>query len=68
MRTKIIIVRIGNKYGPEYETYLESKLTDYDPSVNNGNWQWNAGTGADPERFGGPRIFNPWIQSENIIW
>ncbi len=46
------------------EKYFARNLVDYDPAVNNGNWQWNAGTGADPERFGGPRIFNPWLQSE----
>jgi|TARA_Y100000310_G_scaffold335768_2_gene418610 hypothetical protein len=44
---KIIIVRIGNKYGPEYETYLESKLTDYEivwikePIQEDIWYQWN---------------------------
>jgi len=27
---KIIAVRIGNRYGPEYEQYLESKLPEYE--------------------------------------
>jgi hypothetical protein len=27
---KIFAVRIGDKYGPEYETYLEKKLSDYE--------------------------------------
>ena len=27
---KIFAVRIGDKYGPEYETYLEDKLSDYE--------------------------------------
>ena len=27
---KILAVRIGNKYGPEYETYLQNKLPEYD--------------------------------------
>lgn len=27
---KIVAVRIGNRYGPEYETYLESKLSEYE--------------------------------------
>ena len=27
---KIFCVRIGDKYGPEYETYLEEKLPEYD--------------------------------------
>ena len=25
----IVAVRIGEKYGPEYETYLENKLPEY---------------------------------------
>lgn len=44
---KIVAVRIGDRYGPEYETYLESKLPNYefiwvrepfDPRVQ---LQWN---------------------------
>jgi len=27
---KILAVRIGDKYGPQYEKYLESKLPNYD--------------------------------------
>lgn len=27
---KIICVRIGDRYGPEYEEYIENKLSDYD--------------------------------------
>ena len=27
---KILCVRIGDKYGPEYETYLESKLPEHE--------------------------------------
>ena len=27
---KIIAVRIGDRYGPEYETHLESKLPEYE--------------------------------------
>ena len=27
---KILAVRIGDKYGPEYEDYLEEKLSDYE--------------------------------------
>ena len=30
---KIFCVRIGDKYGPEYETYLKNKLTGYDLHV-----------------------------------
>jgi deoxyribodipyrimidine photo-lyase len=46
------------------EEYYASKLTDYDPSVNNGNWQWSAGSGADSQPYF--RIFNPWLQSERF--
>lgn len=44
------------------EQYFSTKLTDYDPGSNNGNWQWTASTGADSQPFF--RIFNPWMQSE----
>ena len=27
---KIIAVRIGDRYGPEYEKYLEEKLPEYE--------------------------------------
>jgi deoxyribodipyrimidine photo-lyase len=42
------------------ERYFASKLVDYDPCVNNGNWQWSASTGADSQPYF--RIFNPWLQ------
>lgn len=45
------------------EKYYASKLTDYDPSINNGNWQWVAGTGVDTKPYE-QRIFNPWSQSK----
>lgn len=48
------------------ERYFAQKLIDYDPCVNNGNWQWSAGVGADPEKYGKPRIFNPWLQSKKF--
>jgi deoxyribodipyrimidine photo-lyase len=41
------------------ELYFASKLVDYDPAQNVGNWQWNASTGIDRFRFG-IRIFNPF--------
>ena len=44
------------------ERYFASKLVDYDPCVNNGNWQWSASTGADSQPFF--RIFNPWLQQK----
>lgn len=40
------------------ERYFASKLIDYDPSVNNGNWQWIASVGTD-YIF---RVFDPWKQ------
>lgn len=42
------------------EKYFAQRLIDYDPAVNNGNWQWVAGTGADAAPYF--RIFNPWTQ------
>lgn len=44
------------------EKYFASKLVDYDPSSNNGNWQWINGVGSD--NVGYLRIFNPFTQSE----
>ena len=46
----------------EGEKYFASKLTDYDPASNNGNWQWCSSSGADSQPFF--RIFNPWRQTE----
>jgi deoxyribodipyrimidine photo-lyase len=42
------------------ERYFAEKLVDYDPSINNGNWQWAASTGCDAQPYF--RIFNPWLQ------
>jgi deoxyribodipyrimidine photo-lyase len=44
------------------EQYFAQHLVDYDPSVNNGNWQWVASTGYDAQPFF--RIFNPWLQQK----
>ncbi|MCW5951929.1 MAG: deoxyribodipyrimidine photo-lyase [Propionibacteriaceae bacterium] len=46
----------------EGEQWFAINLIDYDPSQNNGGWQWVAGTGADSQPY--YRIFNPWTQSE----
>lgn len=43
------------------ERYFAQQLVDYDPAVNNGNWQWVASTGCDAQPYF--RIFNPWTQS-----
>jgi len=47
------------------EKYFAQTLTDYDPSVNNGNWQWIASTGVDPKPYF-QRLFNPILQSEKF--
>ncbi|QKR01053.1 deoxyribodipyrimidine photo-lyase [Metallosphaera tengchongensis] len=44
------------------ERYFATRLVDFDPSVNNGNWQWVASTGTD-YMF---RNFNPWIQQRKF--
>lgn len=46
------------------EQYFAQKLVDYDPSVNNGNWQWSASTGTDAVPYF--RIFNPWTQQKKF--
>jgi deoxyribodipyrimidine photo-lyase len=52
-------LRINWQWG---EKYFAQHLIDYDPSVNNGNWQWAASTGCDSQPY--YRIFNPWIQQK----
>ena len=51
-------LRIDWRYG---EKYFARQLIDYDVYVNQGNWQWVAGTGADSQPYF--RIFNPALQS-----
>ena len=46
------------------EKYFAQKLLDYDPCVNNGNWQWAASTGCDSQPYF--RIFNPWLQQKRF--
>lgn len=46
------------------EWYFATKLVDYDPSVNNGSWQWTASTGCDAQPYF--RIFNPWLQQQRF--
>lgn len=45
------------------EMYYATKLVDYDPSVNNGNWQWVASTGVDTAQYF-QRVFSPISQSK----
>ncbi|MBN2725469.1 MAG: deoxyribodipyrimidine photo-lyase [Deltaproteobacteria bacterium] len=46
------------------EKYFASKLVDYDPALNNGNWQWCASTGCDAQPWF--RIFNPQTQQKKF--
>jgi len=46
------------------EKYFAQSLIDYDPAVNNGNWQWVASTGCDAQPYF--RIFNPWRQQKKF--
>lgn len=46
------------------ERWFARQLTDYDPAVNNGNWQWAASTGCDAVPYF--RVFNPWIQQKKF--
>ena len=46
------------------EKYFATKLVDYDPASNNGNWQWVSGGGADSSPYF--RIFNPWTQQQKF--
>ena len=46
------------------EKYFAQQLIDYDPAVNNGNWQWCASTGCDAQPYF--RIFNPWLQQKKF--
>lgn len=46
------------------EQYFAQQLVDYDPAVNNGNWQWCASTGCDAQPYF--RIFNPWLQQKKF--
>lgn len=46
------------------EKYFAQQLVDYDPCLNNGNWQWAASTGCDAQPYF--RIFNPWRQQERF--
>ena len=54
-------LHIDWRYG---ERYFALKLVDYDPCINNGNWQWVASTGCDALPYF--RTFNPWLQQKKI--
>ena len=48
------------RYG---EKYFARKLVDYDVYVNQGNWQWTSGSGADSQPYF--RVFNPSRQAKH---
>jgi deoxyribodipyrimidine photo-lyase len=47
------------------ELYFAQRLIDYDPCVNNANWQWVSSVGVDTKPSN-QRIFNPWLQSKRF--
>lgn len=46
------------------ERYFAQKLVDYDPSSNNGNWQFSAQVGIDRVPY--VRIYNPFSQAKDV--
>jgi deoxyribodipyrimidine photo-lyase len=42
------------------EAHFANHLVDFDPAINNGNWQWSASTGCDAQPYF--RVINPWRQ------
>lgn len=46
------------------ERYFAQRLVDYDPSSNNGNWQFSAQVGTDRAPY--VRIYNPFAQSKQV--
>lgn len=46
------------------ENYFATRLVDYDPSSNNGGWQWCASTGTDSQPYF--RIFSPMAQLQKF--
>ena len=57
----IKILDIDWRYG---EKYFSKKLIDYDPSVNNGNWQWSSSSGANSQPYF--RIFSIVLQTKRF--
>jgi deoxyribodipyrimidine photo-lyase len=59
--TSGILIKILNCDWRLGEKYFATRLIDYDPIVNNGNWQWSSGSGADSQPYF--RIMSPWKQA-----
>lgn len=64
MITASFLVKDLHIYWRKGEKHFARHLIDYDPSVNNGNWQWSASTGCDAQPYF--RIFNPWRQQKRF--
>jgi deoxyribodipyrimidine photo-lyase len=64
MITASFLVKHLHIHWQEGERYFATQLLDYDPAVNNGNWQWVASTGCDAQPYF--RIFNPWLQQKKF--
>ncbi len=60
MITASFLVKDLHIHWQKGEKFFAQHLIDYDPAVNNGNWQWVASTGCDAQPYF--RIFNPWLQ------
>ena len=64
MLTASFLVKDLHIHWQKGERYFATHLIDYDPAINNGNWQWVASTGCDAQPYF--RIFNPWSQQKTF--
>ena len=64
MIVNLFLVKNLNIDWKEGEKYFAQTLVDYDPSSNNGGWQWTSGGGTDAQPYF--RIFNCWTQSKKF--
>jgi deoxyribodipyrimidine photo-lyase len=64
MITASFLVKDAHVDWRQGERFFAQHLTDYDPALNNGNWQWAASTGCDAQPYF--RIFNPWLQQKKF--
>ncbi len=62
--TSNILIKILNIDWRWGELYFAKKLIDYDPAVNNGNWQWSSGSGVDSQPYF--RIFSVELQTKRF--
>jgi deoxyribodipyrimidine photo-lyase len=62
--TSNILIKILNIDWRFGEKYFSNKLIDYDPSVNNGNWQWSSGSGSNSQVYF--RVFSIELQTKRF--